>query len=103
MALFSVLGIKGGYSEVLCIHYKEGVAHIEKEHPSLPADEDEIHIKLIPDASLKICKESSDSFTILTGNSFLLFFKNVIKMPLPKEKIPLRKSFEPIKTVRLII
>jgi len=56
VCLFGVFTVKGGYPDVLCIHYQEGVVHVEKEHPELPGDENELHVKLLPDASLKVCK-----------------------------------------------
>ncbi len=103
ISLFSVFTVKGGYPDVLCIHYQEGVAHVEKEHPELPGDEDEIHLKLIPDASLKVFKLSLDEFVSGRESVLNLTLRRPVRAPSPSKALPPRGTDSPVRTVRLLI
>jgi len=103
VCLFGVFTVKGGYPDVLCIHYQEGVVHVEKEHPELPGDENELHVKLLPDASLKVCKLTPDEFADSRSFFDVIVFRHRGAI-LPSPKIPPPgKEHSLIKTVRLII
>lgn len=103
VAFCAVFTVKGGYPDVLCIHYQEGVAHVEKEHPELPGGEGEIHLKLIPDASLKVCKLAPDEFVNSDRGFVKIAVKHFVKINLPPRAAPPERASDPIKTVRLII
>ncbi len=103
VCLFGVFTVKGGYPDVLCIHYQEGVVHVEKEHPELPGDEKELHVKLLPDASLKVCKLTIDEFADTRSSFDVTTFKRWATILPPPRTPPPGSEHSLIKTVRLII
>jgi len=88
--------------DVLCIHIHEGFAHLENEHASFPTQKDEVHLKLLPDLSVKLFKVSLDinteSVKKITPASFSVILKRK-----PFAVRSFKSPPNPIRTIRLLI
>ncbi len=104
--LLVLLGIHIGNScslDVACIHFKDGVVHIEKEHPELPDGMDGVHVKLISEVYLDVFKPSLDT-EFQEGKGLIQNIPRSIKRQTSLVyNIPTSKQNHPIKTVRLLI
>ncbi|NPA42137.1 MAG: hypothetical protein GXO18_07695 [Aquificae bacterium] len=103
LALLMALSLSGkGFSqEVLCVH--DGIAHLESEHPNIPSQSDELHIKLNSEFSAKVLKFQPDP-GVSTPPSVLP--KLATSFLFKKKRTCVRRLIsknDPLKTVRLLI
>lgn len=100
--LFTVFSLKEFIPNTFCIHPKEGIIHLEKEHPKTFCEKDEVHVKVLSEIkNLKVQLDLDKSFSFTSPFRISLSFVVLKKQNALPEKSPRRES--PIKTVRLLI